>query len=128
MMGTIPSHGSSREQLELDTLRLLCSELIEPETRLRLAGMLAPELFADVLRRVVYEEIAGAGAVSARQLKEWLPGRVTLRGFPDFELKELLGKSGAEEDIDRLFESLLDLTELHQGAPPVEKKALGQSA
>ncbi|HTP68695.1 MAG TPA: hypothetical protein VMJ35_07295 [Dongiaceae bacterium] len=124
----IASHRSSREQLELDTLRLLCSELIEPETRVRLSSMLQAEMFADSQNRIVYEEIVGAGAVSARRLKEWLPGRVTLRGFPDFELKELLGKSGPEEDIDRLFESLLDLTEMHKPAPSEEKKALGQSA
>jgi hypothetical protein len=124
----IPSHGSSREQLELDTLKLLCSELIEPETRVRLAGMLAPEMFAGTLSRIVYEEILGAETVSTRRLKEWLPLRVTLRGFPDFELKELLGKTGAAEDIDRLFESLLELTELPEQTPPAEKKALGQSA
>ena len=94
-MGMTPNHGSPREQLELDTLRLLCSELIEPETRLRLAGMLAPELFVDVLHRVVFEEIVGAETVSARRLKEWLPGRVTLRGFPDFELKDLERMSGS---------------------------------
>jgi len=90
--------------------------------------MLRAEMFADSLNRIVYEEIVGAGAVSTRRLKEWLPGRVTLRGFPDFELKELLGKSGAPEDIDRLFESLLDLAELQEQAPEVKNKALGQSA
>lgn len=123
-----PNHGSSREQLELDALRLLCSELIEPETRVRLSTMLQPEMFSGVLNRIVYEEIVGAGVVLTRRLREWLPGRVTLRGFPDFELKELLGKSGAAEDIDQLFESLLDLTELHEHPSRIEKKALGQSA
>ncbi len=124
-MGMAPSYGSSRAQLERDTLRLLCSELIEPEARVRLGGMLRVEMFADGLNRIVYEEIAKAGAVSARRLKEWLPGRVTLRGFPDFELKNALGKGEAGEDIDRLFESLLELTEQ---SPQIEKKALGQSA
>jgi hypothetical protein len=128
MMGMAPSYGSSREQLARDTLRLLCSELIEPETRLRLAGTLRPGMFADMLHRTVYEEIAGAGSVSAKRLKEWLPGRVTVRGFADFELTDLLGKNSAEEDIDKLFESLLELTELNEQLPPVEKKALGQSA
>jgi hypothetical protein len=125
MMGMIPSHGSSREQFELDTLRLLCSDLIESETRVRLTEMLQSSMFSDGLNRIVYEEIARAGAVSAKRVKEWLPGRVTLRGFPDFELKELLGKNGAAVDIDKLFESLLELTER---APRVEQKALGQSA
>ena len=119
------NYGSSRAQLERDTLRLLCSELIEPETRVRLTGMLQPELFADALHRTVFEEIERAGTVSTKRMKEWLPGRVTLRGFPDFELSEVLGKNGSAEDIDRLFESLLELTE--QG-PLIKKKALGQSA
>ena len=119
------NYGSSRAQLERDALRLLCSELIEPETRVRLAGTLQGEMFADDLNRVVYEEIARAGAVSIRRLREWLPGRVTLRGFPDFELSDVLGKNGAAEDIDRLFESLLELAEQR---PQIGKKALGQSA
>jgi hypothetical protein len=125
MMGMTPSYGSSRAQVERDTLRLLCSELIEPETRVRLSGVLTAEMFADDMNRIVYEEIARAGAVAARRLKEWLPGRVTLRGFPDFELSELLGKHAGTEDIDKLFESLLELTEQ---APRVKPKALGQSA
>jgi len=119
------SNGSSREHLERDALRLLCSELIEPETRVGLTGMLQAELFTGDLNRVVYEEILRAGPVSTRRLKEWLPGRVTLRGFPDFELSDVLGKNGTDEDVDKLFESLLELTE--QG-PQIKKKALGQSA
>ncbi|HVM76049.1 MAG TPA: hypothetical protein VMT75_10425 [Candidatus Saccharimonadales bacterium] len=119
------NYGSSRAQLERDALRLLCSELIEPETRVRLAATLQADMFADELNRVVYEEITRAGAVPIRRLKEWLPGRVTLRGFPDFELSDALGKNGAAEDIDRLFESLLELAEQ---APRIGKKALGQSA
>jgi len=125
MMGMAASYGSSRAHLERDTLRLLCSELIEPETRVRLTSMLRTDMFADDLNRMVFEEIVRAGAVAARRLKEWLPGRVTLRGFPDFELSELLGQPGAAEDIDKLFESLLELTEQ---TPREQKKALGQSA
>jgi hypothetical protein len=111
--------------MERDALRLLCSELIQPETRAQLAGMLSERSFGDELNRVVYGEILGVGAVPARRLKELLPGRVTLRGFPDFELREFLKPNGAEDDIDKLFESLLELIE----EPPGEdRKALGQSA
>src|SRR5215470_15092387 len=125
MLGMAASYGSSRAHLERDTLRLLCSELIEPETRVRLTCMLRTDMFGDDLNRIVFEEIVRAGAVAARRMKEWLPGRVTLRGFPDFELSELLGQPGAAEDIDKLFESLLELTEQ---TPREQKKALGQSA
>ena len=87
--------------------------------------MLQPEMFGDDLNRLVFEEIARAGAVSTKRMREWLPGRVTLRGFPEFELSDVLWKNGAAEDIDKLFESLLELAE----QPPLAgKKALGQSA
>ena len=122
-MGMTASYRPSRAHLERDTLRLLCSELIEPQTRVRLSGMLQPEMFGDELNRLVYEEIARVGAVSTKRMKEWLPGRVTLRGFPDFELSDVIGKNGEAEDIDKLFESLLELTEQ---SPLVEKKAMGQ--
>jgi len=124
-MAKPPSYKQTREQYERDALRLLCSELISPATRVQLAGMLKPSAFGNEMNRVVFEEIAEVNSVPARRLRELLPGRVTLHGFPDFELKEFLGPSGAEDDIDKLFESLLELAE----EPPAEnKKALGQSA
>jgi hypothetical protein len=124
-MGKAPGYKGGRQQMERDALRLLCSALITPETRVQLAGMLNERAFADDLNRVVYEEIVCVGPVTARRLRELLPGRVTLHGFPDFELKEFLGDNRTEEDIDKLFESLLELVE----EPPREnRKVLGQSA
>jgi hypothetical protein len=115
-----------REQLERDSVRLLCSDLIQPEARIRLIELLNGAMFVDPLKRVTYEEIAAMGEVSARRLRELLPGRVTLRGFPDFSLKDFLGSDGArDEDIDRWFESLLQLTDEQ---PAEDKKAMGQSA
>lgn len=126
MMGTVQSYRAAREQFERDANRLLCCERIEPEMRMRLADMLRDYKFAGALNHAVYEGIVGVGAVPARRLRELLPGRVTSLGFPDFELKEYLGQSGArEDDIDKLFESLLELTE----APQEEgQKAMGHSA
>ncbi len=125
MMAIIKSHRATREQFERDALRLLCSDLIEPQTRERLAGLLKNYVFADHLNHAVYEAILGVGAVPARRLRELLPGRVTNMGFPDFELKEYLGPSGATDDIDRLFEHLLELTDDY---PEEGRKAMGQSA
>ncbi len=125
MMAIIKSHRATREQFERDALRLLCSDLIEPETRDQLAGLLKNYAFADHLNHAVYEAILGVGAVPARRLRELLPGRVTNMGFPDFELKEYLGQSGATDDIDRLFEHLLELTDDY---PEEGRKAMGQSA
>ena len=104
---------------------MLCSDLISPATRAQLAGLVNERAFGDELNRVVYEEIVGAGPVAPRRLRELLPGRVTLRGFPDFELKEFLGRTGAQDDIDKLFESLLDLA---GGPADQHEQALGQSA
>lgn len=124
-MGEAPSYEPARKRLERDALRLLCSDLISPDTRVRLAGVLDSCAFGDDLNRAVFEEIVGTGPVTARRLRELLPGRVTLRGFPDFELKDFLGNKGAAEDIDKLFDNLLELTEV----PSAENtKALGQSA
>jgi|SRR5208283_2572394 len=125
MMAIIKSHRATREQFERDALRLLCSDLIEPQTRERLAGLLKNYAFADHLNDAVYEVILGVGAVPARRLRELLPGRVTNMGFPDFELKEYLGQSSATDDIDRLFEHLLELTDDY---PEEGSKAMGQSA
>jgi hypothetical protein len=125
MMAMIQSHGATREQFEQDALRLLCSDLIQPGARLRLAGLLKNYAFVDALHHAVYEAILSVGAVPARRLRELLPGRVTNMGFPDFELKEFLGRNGAADDIDRLFESLLGLTEAR---PEENRKSLGQSA
>jgi hypothetical protein len=125
MMAIVNSNKATREQSERDALRLLCSELIEPDTRERLAGLLKTYRFSDSLNDAVYECILSIGAVPARRLRELLPGRVTNLGFPDFELKEYLGQSGATDDIDRLFEHLLDLTDEF---PEDNRKAMGQSA
>jgi hypothetical protein len=122
----VQSHRAAREQFERDAIRLLCSDLIEPGTRAQLADLLKEYVFVDGMNHAVFEAIVGAGAVPARQLRELLPARVTNRGFPDFELKEYLGRNGAaEDDIDKLFESLLELTEAQ---PEEGKKAMGHSA
>jgi hypothetical protein len=125
MMAMINGHKATRELFERDAMRLLCSDLIEPEARERLAGLLKTYPFSDSLNDAVFESIVSVGAVPARRLRELLPGRVTNLGFPDFELKEYLGQSGATDDIDKLFDHLLDLTEEY---PEDNRKAMGQSA
>jgi hypothetical protein len=125
MMAIIKSHRAMREKYEQDAIRLLCSDLIDPETRQRLAALLSAHVFSDQLNHAMYEAVVGIGTVSSRRLRELLPGRVTNLGFPDFELKEYLGQNGATDDIDKLFEHLLELTEEY---PQQKRKAMGQSA
>src|ERR1700676_3525559 len=100
-------------RLERDTLRLLCSVLIQPVTRVELARLLDASLFQEAVHRVLFEEIRSIGAVSSPKLRELLPGRITLRGFPDFDLKEFLSPdfvSAAE--IEKLFASVLGMIEV----------------
>jgi hypothetical protein len=95
---------------ERQALRLLCSNLIRASTRMELCNLLDSSLFQDTLHRVAFEEIRTAGAVPAKRLREELPGRITNRGFPDFELLEFLGKDLASEgEIEELFMSVLRL-------------------
>lgn len=126
MTAMISRNNDSREQLEKDALRLLCSDLIPAATRVQLSGQLANYEFCRDLTRVVYEEIALLGDVPAGRLRELLPARMTNRGFPDFELNQFLGRrEGMHDEIEKSYESLLELIEEH---PTRRKKALGQSA
>lgn len=101
---------------ERQALRLLCSNLIRPRTRIELCKLLAPGLFQDLLHRVAFEEIQTAGAIPAARLREALPARITNRGFPDFELSQFLGKNTATaSEIEELFQSVLELIRVGQG-------------
>ena len=104
-----PSHDS----LERDTLRLLCSNLIQPVTRIELSGLLDVTLFDDPLHRTVLEEISALGPMPPARLRELLPARITNRGFPDFSLSEFLGRDQVTEDeIEKLFQSVLQMIEV----------------
>jgi len=105
-----------QEELERRTLRLLCSVLLKPVTRVELARLLDAELFTEALHRTVFEEIAAIGAVPSAKLRELLPARITNRGFPDFDLKEFLAPEMASEtEIEKLYESVLKMLEMRHG-------------
>jgi hypothetical protein len=114
--------SDGRLQLERNTLRLLCSVLLKPGTRLEICRLLDPRVFHDPLRRVVFEEIRALGAVESRRLRELLPARITNRGFPEFDLHEFLAPHEVSEaEIDKLFEGALHL--LDQSHPDEEQLA-----
>ena len=97
-------------QLERNTLRFLCSVLIKRGTRAEICNLLDPGVFEDPLQRVVFEEIRDLGSISSRRLRQLLPERVTNRGFPDFDLNQLLAPHEvSEKEITQLFESALQL-------------------
>ena len=106
---------------ERDLLRLLCSMLVKPVTRVELCRLVDPNKFVDPVQRVLFEEIRALGQVDAKLLLQMLPARVTNRGFPDFDLDELLTpKLVSEEDIEKLFQSalrLIDVDEADESSP-----------
>ena len=114
--------SDGRRQLERNTLRLLCSVLLKPGTRLEICRLLDPAVFHDPLRRVIFEEVRALGAVESRRLRELLPARITNRGFPEFDLHEFLAPHEVNEaEIDKLFEGALQL--LDQSHPDEEQLA-----
>jgi len=106
---------------ERDLLRLLCSVLVKPVTRVELCRLVDPDKFVDGMQRVLFEEIRALGQVDAKLLLQMLPARVTNRGFPDFDIDELLTpKLVSEEDIEKLFQSalrLIDVDEAGESSP-----------
>jgi hypothetical protein len=114
--------ADARFQLQKNTLRFLCSVLIKSGTRSEICKLLNPVVFEDPLHRVVFEEIREMGSVDSRRLRELLPARVTNRGFPDFDLKQLLAPHEvSEKEIDHLFESALQLLDFSN--PEEERRA-----
>ena len=109
----------NRERMERNTLRLLCSVLVKPGTRMEICRLLQPHDFLDPLRRIVFEEVLASGDISSRQLRASLPARVVSRGFPQFDLDKLLApKLASEAEIEQLFESTLHLLKLGGAEEP----------
>jgi len=106
---------------ERDLLRLLCSVLVKPVTRVELCRLVDASKFVEPLQRVLFEEIRALGAIDPKRLLESLPARVTNRGFPDFDLDDLLTpKLVSEQDIERLFQSALRLIDVDDSIDSAE--------
>jgi hypothetical protein len=108
----IPNEVSAQGQQEKSSLRLLCSNLIQPSTRVELCNLVEPSLFFVGLHRAIFEEIRGMGQIPASALRLELEKRVAKRGFPDFRLAEFLRPEQASEDeIEDLFGNILRMIE-----------------
>jgi hypothetical protein len=109
----LPNEGFALERQEKSSLRLLCSNLIQPSTRVELCNLVAPAFFFDGLHRTIFEEIHRMGQVAASELRMELEDRVAGRGFPDFKLAEFLSPEQASEDeIEDLFGNILRMIEI----------------
>ena len=114
MTNTAPN-ASEHITSERDLLRLLCSVLVKPVTRVELCRLVNPDKFLDPVQRVLFEEIRALGPIDGKLLIEQLPTRVTNRGFPDFDLDELLTpRMVSEQDIEKLFQSALRLIDVDE--------------
>lgn len=103
----------SREQLERNALRLLCSPLVKPGTRMEICCLLHPGDFLDLKRRAAFEEVVAAGFLGSKQLRAFLRMRMLNRGFTRDEVDKLLTQRLATEaEIEELFESALLLVKL----------------
>jgi hypothetical protein len=101
------------DKTERDALRLLCSVLIKPITRVELCRLIDPSQFRSLLNRAVFEEIATMGALPSPKLRAALPERIIACGFPEFDLKEFLGAAQiTQQEIEKLFESVLKMVQL----------------
>jgi hypothetical protein len=106
--------------MERDTLRLLCSMLIKRVTRVEICGLVDATTFVDPLQRILFEEIRSLGALDATKLRQLLPVRVNKRGFPDFDLQELLTPDlVSEQEIEQL-QSALRLIEIQSDNESME--------
>ena len=86
--------------------------------------MIEAAAFQDVLQSVLFEEVRELGAVESRRLRELLPGRVTLRGFPDFDLQEFLAPGEvSEKEIETLFGSAFRMVELSETSEDLPAQA-----
>jgi hypothetical protein len=113
------SKTPNREQMERNALRLLCSVLVKPGTRLEICRLLHSNDFLDPLRRAVFEEVQAAGTLSSKQLRASLAARMINRGFIEFNLEKLLApKLASEAEIEQLFESTLHLLKLSGADEP----------
>ena len=109
------SDASEHIAAERDLLRLLCSVLVKPVTRVELCRLIDPAKFMEPLQGIIFEEIRALGAIDANRLLQLLPARVTKRGFPDFDLDDLLTpKLVSEQDIEKLFQSALRLIDVEE--------------
>ncbi len=107
------SNVAQHIEMERDTLRLLCSALLKPATRVEICRLLDSGKFIEPLQRILFEEIRALGPVDPKRLLQLLPARVTNRGFPDFDLDDLLNpKLVSEEQIEKLFQSALRLMDV----------------
>ncbi|HXJ94128.1 MAG TPA: hypothetical protein VMT20_14865 [Terriglobia bacterium] len=90
--------------LERRLLRVLCSENAEPEGREIARHALADYRWHEPVHRAVFDVIMSFPSASGQVLREQLPGRLTRRGFPDFDFEGLFDSQESEPgELERLM-------------------------
>jgi len=95
--------------LERCVLRALCSENSEPEGRENARRALTDYRWHDPVHQAVFDVIMSFPSASSQALREQLPGRLTRRGFPDFDFESLFESRESEsQELERLIARLRD--------------------
>jgi hypothetical protein len=93
--------------LERRVLALLCSRNAEPEAREIARRGLANYRWREPVHQGVFDVIMSFPSAGNRALREQLPGRLTRRGFPDFDFESLFESRESESgELERLIGKL----------------------
>ena len=89
-MGSQPNpEEADAPSLEFLVLRVLCSAGTEPEARETARRSLADYRWREPVHQAVFDVIMSFPSASSHALREQMPGRLTRRGFPDFDFESL---------------------------------------
>jgi hypothetical protein len=78
--------------LERRVLRALCSKTAESQGRDSARRGLANYRWREPVHQAVFDVILSFPSASNQALREQLPGRLTRRGFPDFDFESLFAR------------------------------------
>jgi hypothetical protein len=101
-METTPEAALS--DLERCVLRALCSETAQSQARDIARRALADYRWHEPVHEAVFDVIMSFPSASSQALREQLPGRLTRRGFPDFDFESLFESREPESgELERLI-------------------------
>ena len=95
--------------LERRVLRALCSENSEPEGSEIARRVLGSYRWHEPVHQAIFQILMSFPSASSRALREQLPGRLTRRGFPDFDFESLFeSQESKSQELERLIARLRD--------------------
>ena len=102
--------AASKDRLaaELGILQAMCLEPSASPLRVLCSTRLADYAFADVVHQAVFDALRETGNADPELLREQLPARLTLKGFPDVDYEPFLSGTALSPPVaEILINSLL---------------------